>query len=44
MQFVRDGERFGNARPDVNEHFEAEDGDGASDGFGDDAGFDDVPY
>ena len=44
VQFVRDGERFGNARPDVNEHFEAEDGDGASDGFGDDAGFDDIPY
>jgi len=31
VQFVRDGERFGQARPDINEHFENEDGEG--DGF-----------
>ena len=36
VQFVRDGERFGQARPDINEHFEDEDGEGGS---GDDGGF-----
>lgn len=43
VQFVRDGERFGNARPDINEHFEAEEGgsgSGGDDGFGDD----DIPF
>lgn len=36
VQFVRDGERFGAARPDVNDHFESfEGGDG---------GFDDAPF
>lgn len=42
VQFVRDGERFGNARPDINEHFEAEEGGagGGDDGFGDD----DIPF
>lgn len=37
IQFVREGERFGQARPDINEHFDAEDG--ADSGFDDD-GFD----
>ena len=35
VQFVRDGERFGAARPDVNDHFESFEGDG---------GFDDAPF
>ena len=37
VQFVRDGERFGQGRPDVSEHFEDEEGDGmsADDGFDD---------
>lgn len=40
VQFVRDGERFGQARPDINEHFAAEDGDSGDGGFGDvDDGF-----
>ena len=37
VQFVKeDGVRFGQARPDINEHFDAEDGDDS--GFDDDAG------
>lgn len=39
IQFVRDGERFGQARPDINEHFDAEDGDDSGFEDGDDDGF-----
>ena len=44
VQFVKeDGVRFGQARPDVNEHFDdegGEDGSSGGDGFGDD----DIPF
>ena len=36
VQFVRDGERFGQARPDINEHFGDEEGGDGDGGFGDD--------
>ena len=40
VQFVRDGERFGQARPDINEHFGDEEGGDGDSGFGDgDDGF-----
>ena len=39
-EFVRDGERFGQARPDINEHFGDEEGGDGDSGFGDgDDGF-----